>query len=337
MFRVGFLGCGGIANAHARVLSELGKRVQLAAFCDLEEERARRFNQTYADGKGKVYINLHRMLNKEKLDVLYICLPPFAHADEVELAAERGVHIFIEKPVALDMETAGRMVEAVERTGVKSQVGFQSRFGDAVREVKRMLDSGEAGRPGLVEARYFCNSLHSPWWRDKSKSGGQVVEQVIHTFDILRYFLGEPEAVFSFRDNLFHRDVPDYTVEDVSATVVRFKNGAVATVAATNGAIPGKWISDYKLVTERITVYFESPNQATVYHTGVPHGWVTSISSERPLQKAAAEDLLDAIEDDRETLVPIQEGARSLELVLAVARSGEQGTIVHFKGGFTSV
>ncbi|RKY61634.1 MAG: gfo/Idh/MocA family oxidoreductase [Candidatus Latescibacterota bacterium] len=328
MFRVAFLGCGGIANAHARALSELGERARLVAFCDIEEERARRFNQTYADGKGKVYKDFHKMLDKEELDVLYICLPPFAHTDEVEAAAERGVHIFIEKPIALDMEAANRMVEAVERAGIKSQVGFQSRFGEAVQIVKGMLDSGKAGRPGLVEARYFCNSLHSPWWRDKSRSGGQVVEQVIHTFDILRYFLGEPEAVFSFRDNLFHREVPDYTVEDVSATVVKFRNGALATVAATNGAIPGRWISDYKLVAERITVYFENPNQATIYHTGVPYERVTSISSGKPLQKAAAEDLLDAIEDDRETSVSIREGARSLELVLAVARSGETGEVV---------
>ncbi|HDI00437.1 MAG TPA: Gfo/Idh/MocA family oxidoreductase [Firmicutes bacterium] len=328
MFKVGFLGCGGIANAHARVLTDLGDRVRLVAFCDKVEEKARRFNREYADGKGKVYTDFHRMLEKEKLDILYICLPPFAHTDEVEAAAERGVHIFIEKPIALEVEAARRMTEAVERAGVKSQVGFQLRFGEAVRVVKGMLDSGEAGRPGLVEARYFCNSLHSPWWRDKSKSGGQVVEQVIHTFDIIRHFLGEPEAVFSFMDNLFHRDLSDYTVEDVSATVVKFKNGALATVAATNGAIPGKWISDYKLVAEKVTVYFEDANHAVIHHTDSPYERVTSVSSERPLQKAAAEDLLKAIEDDRDTLVPIREGAKSLELVLAVARSGETEEVV---------
>lgn len=171
MFRTAILGCGGIAKAHAQILKSLD-RVRLVAFCDVVKERAREFNKTYADGRGKVYTDFARMFDKEKLDLVYICLPPYAHSNEVELAAEHGVHIFIEKPIALDMEKAHRMVEAVEKHKVKAQVGFMSRFGDAVEAVKAMLDSGEARHPGLISGRYFCNSLHSPWWRDCSKSGG---------------------------------------------------------------------------------------------------------------------------------------------------------------------
>src|SRR5205823_10140576 len=135
----------------------------------------------------------------------------------------------------LDLETAGRMVETTGRAGVRTQVGFMSRFGEAVERVKGMLDSGEAGPAGLMLGKYFCNALHAPWWREKEKSGGQIVEQIIHTYDIVRYLLGEPESIFARTANLFHRDVERYTSEDVSATVITFKNGAVATVAGTNG------------------------------------------------------------------------------------------------------
>src|SRR5438876_12438430 len=97
--------------------------------------------------------------------------------------------------LVLTMELAGRMVAATDRAKVKTQVGFMSRFGEAVERVKALLDSGQAGAPGLMLGKYFCNALHAPWWREKEKSGGQIVEQIIHTYDIVRYLLGSPDSV----------------------------------------------------------------------------------------------------------------------------------------------
>ena len=324
MFRTAMIGCGGIAHAHAKILQGLD-RIQWGAFCDVVEERAAQFNETYAHGKGKVYADFARMYDKEKLDLVYICLPPFAHSNEVDMAAERGIHVFIEKPIALDMETAHRMVTAVEEYRIKAQVGFMFRFGDAIEGVKGMLDSGEAGPPGLMMGRYFCNSLHSPWWRDRSKSGGQVVEQIVHIFDLARHLMGEVSSAFCCLNNLFHRDVSDYTVEDVSATVLRFENGAVGTISATNGAIPGKWIGDYKVVARNITVYFEDANNAVIYHTDALGGRTTTIASQKDTKSAETLDLLDAIENDRPPKVPMIEGAKTLQLVLAVSQSADQG------------
>ncbi|HEX29911.1 TPA: Gfo/Idh/MocA family oxidoreductase [Candidatus Poribacteria bacterium] len=328
-FRVGMIGCGGIANRHAKVLSGI-EEVELMAFCDIVEEKAAEFNQRYGEGKGKVYTNFARMFDSEDLDVVWICLPPFAHTNEVELAAEHGVHVFIEKPIALDMETAGRMVEAVDKHGVKSQVGFMSRFGEAIERVKGMLEEGDAGEPGLMIGKYMCNSLHSPWWRDKSKSGGQIVEQIIHTYDIIRYFLGEPESVFCQADNIFHKNVENYTSEDVSATVIRFRNGAIATVAGTNGAIPGRWISQYELVARNITVNFADPNNALLYRTNVQPPQEMKLTGSKDLFLAEAMDLLNAIKEDGNTRTPIIEGAKTLELVLGASRSAETGKIVEF-------
>src|SRR5262249_17386232 len=149
--------------------------------------------------------------------------------------------VFIEKPIALDLDTARRMVESTAAAGVKTQVGFMSRFGHAVERVKGMLDRGEAGAAGPVLGEYYCDSLHASWWRERAKSGGQIVEQIIHTYDVVRYFLGDPEIVYAATDNLFHREVENYTSEDVSAAVVRFRSGAIAAIAGSNGAIPGRW------------------------------------------------------------------------------------------------
>jgi len=328
MLRAAVIGCGGIANAHARVLKGLGDRVEIAGLCDIEEKRAVEFNGKYADGKARVFTDFAEMFRRLELDVVYICLPPFAHSNEVELASERGIHVFIEKPIALTMEVADRMVEAVVKRGVKSQVGFMFRFGEAVEKVKALLESGQAGPPGLMIGKYQCNSLHAPWWRRKDKSGGQIVEQIIHTFDIVRYFLGEPTTVFSRMENIFHKDVEDYTVEDVSATVITFENGAVASVTGTNGAIPGKWLSSYELVTRNLTVPFVDANDAVLYRTDRSPVEQETIKGETDVMRAETLDFLDAVENGGATRTPMIEGARTLELVLTANESASSGKII---------
>lgn len=331
-FRIGMIGCGGIANAHATVLQDL-TQTDLVALCDVATERAEDFNQKYADGKATIYNDFGAMYEREKLDAVWVCLPPFAHSNEVELAAERGIHVFIEKPIALDMVTAQRMTQAVEQAGIKSQVGFMMRFGRAVETVKALIESGEAGQPGWAQGVYRCNALHAPWWRDKSKSGGQIVEQIIHTYDIIRYFLGEPSAAFALTDNLFHRDVENYTAEDVSAASVQFRNGAVASIAGTNGAIPGRWETSFSLVCRNLTVEFADANRATIYHTGedpVRREVIDPTGDKSNLMRAEILDLLDAIASNGQTRTPMSEGAKTLELVLGVNRSAETGEVVRW-------
>ena len=321
--RTAMIGCGGIANQHARLLSEL-ERIELVALCDIAPERAERFNQQYAAGQAAIFTDYRSMYREADLDLVYICLPPFAHSEEVQLAGDRGVHIFIEKPIALDMGLAREMTQAVQASGVKSQVGFMFRFGQAIEHLKGALMDGSAGAPGLMVARYFCNALHAPWWRVKEKGGGQVVEQIIHIFDLARHLLGRPEVVYSRQANLFHRQVEGYTAEDVSGTVVSFENGALAVVGGTNGAIPGRWIGDYRVVAERITADFTDANHALFCHTAADPVWTTAISSERDIFLAETLDLIAAIDSDAQTRTPMREGAATLALVLAAAESAEK-------------
>lgn len=176
-----------------------------------------------------------------------------------------------------------------------------------------------------MTARYSCNSLHRDWWRDKARSGGQLVEQVIHLLDMTRFWLGEPCQVYSVQRNLFHNSVKDYTGEDTSATTISFENGSVAVIAATNGAIPNRWDYDWQVVLPEITADFKDANHAVVYNTRPDSGSTLTVASEKDLLLAQAVDLLSAIREDREPLVPIEEGVRSLNLALSAALSAEQG------------
>jgi predicted dehydrogenase len=322
--RTAILGCGGFAHRHATNLVALSGEIELTAFCDHHEENAREFAEKYTDGNGSIFTNTQEMFENTDLDLVVICLPPFAHADEVEFAARHGVHILMEKPIALSSEHAWRMVGAAEKAGIKTQVGFMFRFGAAIERLKDLLTSGEVGAAGLMSARYFCNSLHAPWWRDRSKSGGQLVEQVIHMVDLMRYVMGDAVSVYSRQENLFHRDITDYTVEDVSATVFGFQSGAIGVIYATNSAIPGKWINDYRLVTQSLTAEFSDANNALFHFTAETPVRTETFSNEKNVHLAELQDLLAAIRTDGETRTPLREGAKSLDMALAATQSAEQ-------------
>jgi predicted dehydrogenase len=321
--RTAILGCGSFANRHAQNLMTLPEEIEFVAFCDHHDYNAREFSERYTAGKANIFAEPQDMFEKANLDLILICLPPFAHTNEVDLAAGHGVHIFIEKPIALTSDHAWRMVESAEKAGIKTQVGFMYRFGAAIEQLKELLRSGEIGPAGLMSARYFCNSLHAPWWRDRSKSGGQLVEQVIHMVDLMRYLLGDAVSVYSRQENLFHRDVPDYTVEDVSATVFGFQGGAIGVIYASNGAIPGKWINDYRFVSQRLTAEFTNANNAIFYFTAEDPVRTETIQSEKSIHLAELQDLLTAIRTDGQTRTPMREGAKSLDLALAATHSAE--------------
>ena len=317
--RTGFIGCGRFAKHHATNLAILPD-IDLAGFCDQVVENAENYRQQYGHTTSQVFTDFATMFDQLELDLVYICLPPFAHSNEVELACRHRVNLLIEKPIALTIDLARVMARQVQASGVKSQVGFMYRYGEAALALKRQLQD----QRGFMSARYACNSLHSAWWRDRSKSGGQLVEQIIHLFDLTRYFFGEPIQVFSMQDNLFHHNVPDYTVEDASGTVIRFASGAIATIAATNGAIPERWDCDWRIMLPGLTADFADANHAVFHQTDQTPPTSTSVSSEKNLYLAETLDLIAAIREDRPASVPIEEGVRSLHLALSAMRSAEE-------------
>ncbi|MBW6472430.1 MAG: Gfo/Idh/MocA family oxidoreductase [Anaerolineaceae bacterium] len=328
--RTAILGCGQFAHQHAKILNSLQDQVELVAYCDRNLSLASEFSSLYSRSSATLYSDHTSLLKTEKLDLLVICLPPFAHSNEVELAAERGINILIEKPIALRSRDAWKMVEITERAAIKTQVGFKFRFGEAVETLKEKITSGAAGPIALMSARYFCNALHANWWRDKTKSGGQLVEQVIHMFDLLRYLGGNPSDIFSIQRNLFHNDIEDYTIEDVSATIMSFQNGGIGVIYATNNAIPGRWINDYRVVTKNITAEFKNANHAEFILTDQNPVKSITVNSERDFTKLQTLDLISAIRNGGGTRTPMIEGAKSLDLVLAAVTSSEKNQQVFF-------
>ena len=182
--RIALLGCGGIAARHVAAMRALGDRMELVACCGRDIERTRAFA---AEHGGDPFVDLEAMLDESKIDLLVATLPPYCRAGEIEAAAERGIHLLVEKPIALDMAAADRMVARVEAAGVVAAIGFMYRFGDAVRRW-RELDTGAVG---LYAGSYHCNALHAHWWRKRALSGGQILEQAIHQIDLIRHLVGE--------------------------------------------------------------------------------------------------------------------------------------------------
>jgi len=171
------------------------------------------------------------MLNKENLDALYICLPPFAHAEQEIAAAERGIHLLVEKPVTLDPKQGRRVAAAIEQTGIISSSGYHWRYYNTVDRLQEILRERSIG---MVLGRWLGGIWDAPWWKDRNKSGGQMVEQVSHFFDLLRYLLGEVQSVSG---GLRHRglinDVEGYNLDDVSTVNLRFESGVIGNVSAT--------------------------------------------------------------------------------------------------------
>ena len=320
-FSVGFIGAGGIARSHTDALKQIDN-VKFASFCDIVEERARSYCEEYG---GRPYTDFNKMFEKEDLDAVYVCLPPFAHTNEVELAAEKGINVFIQKPIALDMDLAKRMVDAVEKAGVKSQVGYQLRFGNGTRRAKRLLEDGKLGPVTIALGRYVCNFVGNLWWRDPERSGGQIVEQSTHAVDLLRYLCGDIVRVSSEMDLRYWTEVEDLGIEDVSATSLRFASGAVGSMVATTGGYPNKWLLDVSVFTKKAVLDIPDVHSIDISWNddGIReerHSAQTDLSLEE------AKHFLGAIEKDEDTLTPISEGAKSLAVTLAIRSSGLEKT-----------
>lgn len=318
--RVGLLGCGGIGARHLGAAAKLAETYEIAACCGRDGART----EAFAEAHGAApYVDFTRMLEEARLDLLVVATPPSARTGEAEQAAAAGVHLLVEKPIALDMATADRMVAAAQASGVVAAVGFMYRFGTAVRRWQALAEAGETGRVGLFAGSYHCNALHAPWWRARAASGGQLLEQVIHLIDLVRVFMGEPDTAYARAANLFHGEVEGYDIEDVSAVVFGWDDGRIASLHASNAAIPGRWLKEWRLVAHRYTGRFEDWNNAILTRTGSEVADETVAGQDDPFVAQLA-DIAEAIRTGRAPVAPLAEGAASLRLALAARQAAEE-------------
>lgn len=314
--RIGFIGCGGIANAHMERLSKIGE-VEFACMCDIVEEKAKMASKKYG---GKVYTDYKKMLDEVEIDACYICLPPFAHENQEFLCIQKNIPFFIEKPVHLDLERAKEIAEKVEEKNLITSVGYLLRYFDIIEKAREILKDKEIG---LVRGKYFGGipGGGKTWHSKKNQSGGQLIEQATHIVDLMRYMVGEIEEVYACRfEGINKKLYPEYDVEDASVTCMRFKNGTIGNLTCT-------WLlygysSDIEIVGKEILIRWER-NTLTVEY---PDKKITYISKMDPMLE---EDraFINALKNRDPSYIKCDytEGFKTLKVTILARRSFEEG------------
>lgn len=343
--RVGIIGCGKIARSHVTALREVAG-VQVVAVADVDVGRA----QAFAAGHGipHAYPEADQML-ASGLDAVTVCTPHGAHEAGVLAAARHRTHVLCEKPVALTVAQAHRMIAATAAAGVRFGVLFQRRFWPAATGIRRAIDDGRLGTPicgGAIarlnrDAEYYAE----PWrGRLDTEGGGVLMTQAIHHVDLLQWFMGPVRRVTGRCATLVHRGLID--VEDTAAAVVEFASGGIATIQAGTTFRPGLgaqvWVSDAQGRTASVTEFPEGvgfTDISTVPGEEVSQtGRVLAGAPDLPLSEVhdhlvpyharQIEDFVEAVRGDREPAVTGHDAVRSLEIVEAIYASSRTGAAV---------
>jgi predicted dehydrogenase len=216
--RLGFIGTGGNMNRHLRELTEIGGST-FVAFCDIVIEKAEQAVTQYG---GKAYADYNQMLAHEELDAVYISIPPFAHGAPERAVVAAGLPMFVEKPVHMDADEAKDIAAEIEEKGIITATGYQERYLDIIDKAQELLASRRVG----FFMGYWMGGMPGPgsWWREKAKSGGQLMEQTTHEFDMARYLFGEVKTVYAVARYDLIPDT-DYDIEEASAVSLQFESG----------------------------------------------------------------------------------------------------------------
>ena len=218
------IGAGGIARRHLGCLRG-NSEVLLTAIADPVPGRA-----AALASDARAFEDWRAMLDTVEVDALYICVPPFAHGDPETAAIERGIPFFVEKPLGLDLATAERIGAAVEAAGLTTAVGYHWRYLDTVDRARELL----AERPARLVLGYWLDATPPvDWWGVAARSGGQMVEQTTHIFDLARLLVGEAEVVGAAGGRTPRAGHDGMDIADASVAVLRFESGAVGTIAST--------------------------------------------------------------------------------------------------------
>ena len=233
----GIIGAGAISAFHASSMANL-ENVELIGFYDpvkaAAEKRAAEFN-------CKAYTDFEEFLANPEIQAVTIGIPTGLHGKIAIQAAKAGKHILCEKPLEITPELCDEIIRTCEENNVLMATVFQSRFTESVQKVKAAFDAGRFGKMILTSAqvRWYRDSDYyskSPWrgtW--KMDGGGALMNQSIHTVDLLLYLNGDPAEVSAFADTLTH----DIEVEDTLCAALRYKNGSMGTIEVSTSCAPG--------------------------------------------------------------------------------------------------
>jgi myo-inositol 2-dehydrogenase/D-chiro-inositol 1-dehydrogenase len=312
--KIGFVGCGGIANAHMNNLVKI-ENAEMVAFSDIAMEKAEAAAEKFG---GKAYADYREMYEKASLDAVYVCLPPFAHEDQELLAVQAGLNIFVEKPIALSMDKAREIEAAIAAAGVINCSAYHWRTHDTA---KWALEALEGDRIGLVLGWWMGGLPGVMWWRQQDMSGGQILEQTTHIVDMARYIAGEVERVSAEMALRVMTDVEKISVPDVGTVNLRFESGAIGNI--TNSCIPPGWKNGLVIIGEKKTVIFDQFN----FELRTPSG--TETKTFQPIAAHFRESVLfvDAVAKQDQSLIlsDYSNGVKSLAVSIAANESAVSG------------
>jgi UDP-N-acetyl-2-amino-2-deoxyglucuronate dehydrogenase len=334
--RFGLIGCGRIAPRHAQSLAAL-RDAQLVAVADCIAPRAERFAGEH--GATVAVTDYRRLIDRPEIDVITICTPSGLHAEMAIAALQAGKDVIVEKPIALSLDDADRMIATARGTGRKLCVVLQNRYNPPMQALRRAVDDGRFGRLLLGNAtvrwfrpqEYYEDGWHGTWRMD----GGALMNQSIHHIDALQWLMGDVENVFAYTATLAHR----MEAEDGGVAVLRFRNGALGSIEGSTITYPENlegsvavfgergsvkvggtalnrrvfWKLDGELEHERELLTRESIDPPGVY--GQSH-------------LAVITDMIDALRQNRAPRTDGPEARRSLAIVLAIYESARTGSPV---------
>ncbi len=322
--RIGFIGAGFVAGKHLRALQGFDD-VMVAAVADPTPERAQSFAERCG---GTAHSSALDMLEKEQLDAVYICVPPFAHGPLEAAILERGLPFFVEKPLATDLATAETIADLVAARGVVTATGYHWRYLDTTEQAQELLSKN----PPRLMLGYWLDVTPPPeWWVTEASSGGQIVEQTTHIFDLTRLLVGEVTRVYAVSSRTERPAYPHADICDVSAATLHFASGAVGTIASTC-LVHWPHRMGLHLIGEGMVI------ELTEFDMIVDTG------QGRPLQQVKVNpfaredrDFIDAVQGKPNRIrVPYAEALKTHRLVTAVARSAREGHALDLESETTS-
>lgn len=336
----GIIGCGMISRFHARAIEDLENASLVGCW-----NRTPASAQKLADETGcQVYDSLESMLADDSIHVVTIGTASGAHRDPAVAAAEAGKHVIIEKPLEVTLERCDAIIEACEKNNVKLATIFPSRFHESARLMKAAVEANKFGRLTLGDAyvKWFRSQEYydSGAWRGtwELDGGGALMNQAIHSVDLLYWFMGPVKSIVAQTATLAHERIE---VEDVATASLRFENGALGTIEATTAAYPGSLkkieihgsTGSATLEEEDLSVWeFANP-------TDEDRELLARMSNRTETGGGAADpaaighhghtelfrDTLRAIETDSTPLIDGYEGRKSVEIILAIYQAAKTG------------
>lgn len=333
------IGCGRIANNH--ITAAKNNELEIIAVCDIVPEKMDDLLAKHGlekDTSIKKYTDYKKMIEENDIELVSIATESGIHAEIALYAIDKGVNAIIEKPMAMNMKDAEEIVRRAEEKNVKVSASHQNRFNLAIQKTRKALENGRFGKlsHGAIHVRWNRGKGYydqAPWRGTWEQDGGCLMNQCIHGVDLLRWMMGdEVEEVYGQTRQRFH----DYLeAEDIGMAIVKFKNGAVATIEGTTNVYPENLEETLYIFGEKGTVKVggKSTNNIDVWN-------FADETDEDKENKGFEEvtsnvygnghtllfkDVIDAIKEDRKPYVDAVAGKNALEMILAIYKSQKEG------------